>query len=112
MTAKAGRVSVQYIAVGAVEGGAKAVVLYVHGRGGNRGQGANDGMFGGNFNRIKNLMARNGGAYLSVDYSRSRSRARREVAALIDAYAGNSPEAPIILACASMGARPVSGAAL
>ena len=25
-------------------------------KGGNRGQGVNDGMFGGNFNRIKNLM--------------------------------------------------------
>ena len=68
MTAKEGRVSVQYIATGAVEGGAKAVVLYVHGRGGNRGQGANDWMFGGNFNRIKNLMVRNGGVYLSGEF--------------------------------------------
>jgi pimeloyl-ACP methyl ester carboxylesterase len=65
----------------------------------------NDWRSGGNLNRIKNLMTRNGGAYLSVDYSRRRSRAKREVAALIDAYAENSPEAPIILACASMGAR-------
>lgn len=103
MTAKEGRVSVQYIATGAVEGGAKAVVLYVHGRGGNRGQGANDWMFGGNFNRIKNLMAGNSGLYLSPDVSDFGSAGAAQIAALIDYYAARSPDAPLFIACGSMG---------
>jgi hypothetical protein len=49
---------------------------------------------------------RNGGAYLSADYAWSKRKAKRQIAALIDAYAENSPGAPIILVCASMGARP------
>ena len=51
-------------------GKAKAVVIYLHGRNGSRFQGTNDWMFGGNFNRIKNLMMRNGGVYLSPDFSK------------------------------------------
>ena len=70
-------VSVKYIATGKVDGGAKAIVLYVHGRNGNRFQGANDGMFGGNFNRIKNLMVRNGGVYLSPRLSRPQEQGPR-----------------------------------
>ena len=30
--------------------------------------------FGGNFNRLKNLMARNGGVYISPDFSASAPR--------------------------------------
>jgi hypothetical protein len=105
MTAKAGRVSVQYIATGAVEGGAKAVVLYVHGRGGNRGQGANDWMFGGNFNRIKNLMVRNGGVYLSGEFPNLNARGVAQAKVLLLKYAENSPGAPIFVACGSLGGR-------
>ena len=105
MTAKEGRVSVQYIATGAVEGGAKAVVLYVHGRGGNRGQGANDWMFGGNFNRIKNLMARNGGVYLSGEFPALNARGVAQAKVLLLEYAKNSPGAPIFVACGSLGGR-------
>jgi hypothetical protein len=105
MTAKEGRVSVQYIGVGAVDGGAKAVVLYVHGRGGNRGQGANDGMFGGNFNRIKNLMARNGGVYLSGEFPALNARGVAQAKVLLSKYVANSPGAPIFVACGSLGGR-------
>ena len=105
MSAKEGRVSVQYIATGAVEGGAKAVVLYVHGRGGNRGQGSNDWMFGGNFNRIKNLMARNGGVYLSGEFPNLNSRGVAQAKVLVLEYAKNSPGAPIFVACGSLGGR-------
>ena len=105
MVAKDGRVSVQFIATGAVDGGAKVVVLYVHGRGGNRGQGANDWMFGGNFNRIKNLMARNGGVYLSGEFPNLNARGVAQAKVLILEYAKNSPDAPIFVACGSLGGR-------
>lgn len=105
MVAKEGRVSVKFIATGAVDGGAKAVVLYVHGRGGNRGQGANDWMFGGNFNRIKNLMARNGGVYLSGEFPSLNARGVAQAKVLLLEYAENSPGAPIFVACGSLGGR-------
>ncbi|MCU0832777.1 MAG: alpha/beta hydrolase [Rhizobiaceae bacterium] len=47
--------------------GARFIVIYIHGQGGSRRQGVDDYTFGGNFNRIKNLAARNGGLYLSPD---------------------------------------------
>ncbi len=105
LVASAGGVSVKYIATGKVDGGAKAVVLYVHGRNGNRGQGANDWMFGGNFNRIKNLMVRNGGVYLSGEFPNLNSHGVAQAKVLIDKYAANSPGAPIFVACGSLGGR-------
>ena len=75
-------------------GGAKAIVIYVHGRKGNRFQGANDAMFGGNFNRIKNLMVRNGGLYLSPGFPNLRKRGANEAKALMKEYAAKSPGAP------------------
>ena len=40
-------------------------VIFIHGRGGDRGLGVNDYTFGGNFNRLKNLIVQNGGSYYS-----------------------------------------------
>jgi len=105
MVAKEGRISVQYIATGKYEGGASIVVMYVHGRGGNRGQGANDWMFGGNFNRIKNLMVRNGGVYLSPGFPSLNSRGVAQAKMLLLEYAKNSPGAPVFVACGSLGGR-------
>ena len=48
---------------------ASIIVVYLHGKGGNRRQGSNDHTFGGNFNRIRNLMVLNGGLYLTPDFS-------------------------------------------
>jgi dienelactone hydrolase len=103
LTLDAGRTKLQYIATGKMDGGAKAIVIYVHGRNGNRFQGADDGMFGGNFNRIKNLMVRNDGLYLSPGFSSLRNRGRDDAKALIRAYAATSPGAPIFVACGSLG---------
>ena len=103
LTFKVGRRQVEYIATGNVDGGATAIVLYVHGRRGNRFQGADDGMFGGNFNRIKNLMVRNGGLYLSPGFPNLKNRGSDEAKALIKAYAAISPGAPIFVACGSLG---------
>jgi hypothetical protein len=103
LTLKVGRRTVKYIATGKIDGGAKAIVIYVHGRKGNRHQGANDGMFGGNFNRIKNLMVRNDGLYLSPGFPNLRNRGAGEAKALIKEYAAKSPGAPIFVACGSLG---------
>ena len=103
MTLTDGATRVQFIGVGKVQGKAKIVVIYIHGRNGNRFQGANDGMFGGNFNRIKNLMADNGGLYLSPDFPDFGETGAAQVAALISYYAGRSPGAKIFVACGSMG---------
>lgn len=93
---------VRHIAVGR-RTGARIITVYLHGQGGSRRQGANDLTFGGNFNRIKNLMGRNEGLYLSPDFSDFAERGAHEVAALIAHYAARSPGAPIFVACGSMG---------
>ncbi len=103
MTLDLGRTELKYIATGAIDGGAKAIVIYVHGRNGNRFQGANDGMFGGNFNRIKNLMVRNGGLYLSPGFPDLKNKGRDAAKALMKEYAARSPGAPIFVACGSLG---------
>lgn len=105
MTAKEGRTSVRFIGTGKVQGGAKAVVIYVHGRRGNRKQGANDWMFGGNFNRIKNLMVANGGVYLSPGFPSLNRRGVAQAKLLVLEYAENSPGAPIFIACGSLGGK-------
>lgn len=96
----AGRI--RHVAVGETEG-ASVITLYLHGQGGNRHQGVDDFSFGGNFNRIKNLMAAAGGLYLSPDFSDFGERGAAEIAALIGHYAQRSPDAPIFVACGSMG---------
>lgn len=79
------------------------VVIYLHGQGGNRQQGMNDYTFGGNFNRLKNLMARNDGVYISPDFTDFGSKGEEEIASLIGYVAGQAPSARIIIACGSMG---------
>ena len=93
---------IRHFAVGKTEGAA-VIVLYLHGQGGSRKQGVDDFTFGGNFNRIKILMAANGGLYLSPDFSDFGDKGVAEVAALIDHYAAQSPGAKIVVACGSMG---------
>ncbi|MDX8539250.1 MULTISPECIES: alpha/beta fold hydrolase [Mesorhizobium] len=93
---------VRHVAVGKTEG-AVIIVLYLHGQGGSRKQGVDDFTFGGNFNRLKNLMAANGGLYLSPDFPDFGDKGAAQVAALIDHYAEKSPGAKIFVACGSMG---------
>jgi len=100
-----GKVKVGFIAAGKVDGGAKAVVIYIHGRKGNRFQGANDWMFGGNFNRIKNLMVKNGGVYISPGFPDLGAKGKDQAQLIIDHYAKNSPGAPIFVACGSLGGK-------
>ncbi|TYC51234.1 alpha/beta hydrolase [Rhodobacterales bacterium] len=99
----AGGRTIEYMGTGKWKGGANAVVIYIHGQGGNRFQGMNDVSFGGNFNRIQNLMVRNGGAYLTVDIKDFNSRGTADVAALIQHQKQISPRAKVVVACGSMG---------
>ena len=99
----AGGKPLKAIGVGKIDGGAKAVVIYVHGQGGDRRQGADNGMFGGNFNRVMNLMAKNDGAYLSPDFSAIDETGAIEIKALLLDQAAKSPNAAIFIACGSQG---------
>lgn len=94
--------TLRHVAVGKTEK-ASIIVLYLHGQGGSRKQGVDDFTFGGNFNRIKNLMAGNGGLYLSPDFTDFGDKGAGQVAALIGYYAERSPGAKIFVACGSMG---------
>ncbi|MDF1609997.1 alpha/beta hydrolase [Hoeflea sp. YIM 152468] len=78
---------------------ARFAVIFVHGRGGDQRLGMNDYTFGGNFNRLKNLVVLNGAAYLAPTVASFDDKGASDVKALI--LAG---QAPVVLACASMGA--------
>ncbi|MEQ1952517.1 alpha/beta hydrolase [Mesorhizobium sp. CN2-181] len=93
---------IRHVAVGSPENVAY-ITLYLHGQGGSRKQGVDDFTFGGNFNRIKNLMAGNGGLYLSPDFPDFGEKGAAQIAALISHYAAQSPSAKIFVACGSMG---------
>ncbi len=95
--------TVKYMATGKAKGGAKAIVIYIHGQGGNRFQGINDVSFGGNFNRVQNLMVRNGGAYISTEFASFGTKGTQDVAALIAYQKQLSPLAKVVVACGSMG---------
>jgi hypothetical protein len=83
--------------------GASMILLYLHGQGGSRQQGMDDWTFGGNFNRIKNLMSRNGGLYFTPDFSDFADKGEAQVRDVIEHFAALSPRAPIFVACGSMG---------
>ncbi len=100
VTTDAGALKV--MAVGTLEG-ASVIVIYLHGQGGNRQQGMNDYTFGGNFNRLKNLMDENGGLYLSADFSDFDDKGAGEISGLIDYFKAKSPSAKLFVACGSMG---------
>jgi pimeloyl-ACP methyl ester carboxylesterase len=93
---------VRTMSVGARKG-ARFITLYLHGQGGSRKQGMNDWTFGGNFNRIKNLMSRNGGLYLTPDFTDFGDEGEAEVKGVIEHFAAQSPGAPVFVACGSMG---------
>jgi dienelactone hydrolase len=90
------------MAVGALDD-ASVIVIYLHGQGGNRQQGMNDFTFGGNFNRLKNLLNENDGLYLSPDFSDFGDKGLNEISSLIGYFKAESPQARLIVACGSMG---------
>jgi hypothetical protein len=93
---------VTFIATGRQQG-ASMIVAYLHGKGGDRRQGQNDNRFGGNFNRIRNLMLQSGGVYLTPDFSDFGDKGAGQVKAILEAAMAVSPAAPVYVACGSMG---------
>lgn len=83
--------------------GASFTVIFIHGRGGDRRLGNNDWSFGGNFNRLKNLAVRNGGVYYAPSVPSFDDKGAARISGLILRAKALSPDAPVILACASMG---------
>ena len=83
--------------------GASIIVAYLHGKGGDRAQGQNDSRFGGNFNRIRNMMLQSGGLYVTPDFSDFGEKGKEEVKAVLDFAIKASPKAKVFVACGSMG---------
>lgn len=83
--------------------GAAFTVIFIHGRGGDRRLGANDWSFGGNFNRLKNLAVENGGVYYAPSMRSFDDAGVADIAGLIAYARQQSPDRPVVLACASMG---------
>jgi hypothetical protein len=94
--------STKLIATGKLSG-ASVITIYLHGQGGNRQQGMNDFTFGGNFNRLKNLMVRSGGLYITPEFTDFGDKGENEVAGVIDYFKAQSPQAKLFVACGSMG---------
>lgn len=82
---------------------ARFAVIFIHGRNGDRRLGMNDFRFGGNFNRIKNLAAKNGGVYIAPSVREFGASGVADVEAIIAEFRGRNPGAPVVLACGSMG---------
>ncbi len=78
-------------------------VIYLYGQGGNRFQGANDNTFGGNFNRLQNLMVRNDGLLLTPEFADFGASGAADIAMLIRDRKARSPNTQLIVACGSMG---------
>jgi hypothetical protein len=91
----------RYLAVGKAQGEAKVIVIFMHGWHGDRTLAMEDLRFGGNFNRLKNLMVQNDGVYISPDFAGFGGIAKNQMKALMQHHSKISPGAPIILGCAS-----------
>ena len=85
------------------EANAAFSVIFIHGRGGDRRLGANDYSFGGNFNRLKNLVVASRAVYYAPSIRSSDEKGAADVANLIRFAFEQSAGRPVILACASMG---------
>lgn len=84
---------------------ARFAVIFIHGANGTRDLGVNDWTFSGNFNRLKHLAIQNGGVYYSPTVRELMSpKGADEILSLMIHIKKTSPEAPIVLACASSGA--------
>ncbi len=93
----------RYFAVGKAKSRTRLAVIYVHGQGGNHRQGVNDWTFGGNFNRLQNLMVRNNGLLLTPEFTDFKDRGTADIATLLRDTAKRYPKARIVVACGSMG---------
>jgi pimeloyl-ACP methyl ester carboxylesterase len=108
-----GTTHAQDVAMVGDPGKADFAVIFIHGRGGDRRLGVNDYTFGGNFNRLKNLVVGNGGVYVSPSVADFGDKGVADISALIGylSHRSTGGRRPVILACASMGGFICSGVA-
>ena len=95
----------RFVGVGRLDREASMIVIFLHGQNGTRFLGADDWSFGGNFNRIKNMVVNAGGIYLSPDFTDFGDKGAADIKSLLMDFAGRSPGAPIFLACGSYGGK-------
>lgn len=100
----------RFAMVGTLDG-ARVITLFVHGRGGDRQLGQKDWTFGGNFNRIKNLMLRNKGVYLTVDAGSFSAADIERIGGVALAHLEAAPGSRLVLACGSAGGAVCHGLA-
>lgn len=91
-------------AVGNSANNSTMTVIYLHGRNGNRTWGFDDERFGGNFNRVKNLMLANGGAYFSPDFTDFDETGTQDIVALLEQQRTHT-SGDLVLACGSLGSK-------
>ena len=92
------------LGAGKLDGATRLTVIYLHGRDGNRTWGFDDERFGGNFNRLKNMVVAAGGTYLSPDFSDFDAAGAADIASLIRARSALGG-GPVVLACGSLGTK-------
>ena len=80
-------------------------VVYLHGRGGSRRQGINDWIFGGNFNRLQNLMVKGRGRLYTPDFSGFGEDGADDIAGLVAKIDRETPNTRLVIACGSMGSK-------
>lgn len=91
-----------YRAIGALSGNSALTVIYVHGKGGTRDWGFDDERFGGNFNRLKNLVLKAGGAYVSPDFTDFEAQGYAEIKGLVAKFRALT-KGPLVVSCGSLG---------
>jgi hypothetical protein len=91
-----------YRAMGNLQGGSKLTMIYIHGRGGSRDWGFDDERFGGNFNRLKNMMLKAGGTYIAPDFTDFEAQGLAEIKALIAKYRPLTA-GKLVVSCGSLG---------
>lgn len=101
LTLNAGEFSTKFLSVGEINENAKIVVIFMHGLHGDRHLSMEDHRWGGNFNRLKNLMVQNDGIFVSPDFSGFGKRAANQITALMKFFDKTAPGVPIIVGCAS-----------
>jgi len=83
-------------------------VIFIHGGGGDKTLGANEWSFGGNFNRLQNLVVRNNGVYYSPTVTHDKTGVTI-IGNLIDFIHSKNPKAQVIVACGSAGGAICTG---
>jgi hypothetical protein len=94
--------TLKYMAAGKLDGNSAMTVIYIHGRGGSRLWGFDDERFGGNFNRLKNLLLKAGGLYISPDFTDFEEAGFSEIRQLI-AHFRPLTSGRLVVACGSLG---------